>query len=156
MSWMSERAYKSPHLREGDVGGFELLEHTADLGVVGRGGDLAEALAWTATGMFSIIADLDTVASLETIHVSVDSADPEALAVDWLNELLFRFEAEGFLPKEFHMSVSETGTALEAWCVGEPVDPTRHRIRSSVKAATYHALDVSHDGEWRIRVILDI
>ena len=138
------------------MGSFELLEHTADLRVVGHGQDLAEALAWTATGMFSYIADLEAVERRETLRVSVSSTDQEALVVDWLNELLFRFEAEGFLPTEFHVSLAESGTALKAKCKGEPADWERHRIRAAVKAATYHRLQVSHDGEWHVQVVLDI
>ena len=138
------------------MGGFELLEHTADLKVVGRGKDLGEALAWIATGMFSVIADLDAVAARDTMHVSLTSSDREALAVDWLNELLFKYEAEGFLPKEFHVTVNEEGTALDADCLGEPGDPDRGLIWSVVKAATYHALEVSHNDEWRIQVVLDM
>ena len=138
------------------MGGFEYLEHTADLGVVGRGDTLAEALSYLAKGMFTVLADLDSVEPRQAIQVSVTSGDLEALAVDWLNELLFMFEGEGFLPKEFHVTVAEGGTSLEARCVGEPADPERHRIRPAVKAATYHRLQVSHDGEWRIQVILDM
>ena len=138
-----------------DMGGFELLEHTADVRIVGRGKDMAEALAWIATGMFSVIAALNAVVARDTMHVSLTSSDQGALAVDWLNELLFRYEAEAFLPREFHVTVNEAGTALDAVCVGESGDPDRHPMWSVVKAATYHALEVSHNGEWRIQVILD-
>jgi SHS2 domain-containing protein len=139
------------------MGGFELLDHTADQGLVGRGKDLPEALAWTATGMFSVIADVDAVVPRQSIHISLEAADREALAIDWLNELLFRYEAEGFLPGEYNVSVNDAGTSLEADCAGEQADPDRHRIRTAVKAATYHALEVSHtSGEWRVHVILDI
>ena len=86
----------------------------------------------------------------------VASSDREALAVDWLNDLLFRYEAEGFLPKEFEVSVDQTGTALEARCTGERADPARHRLGTAVKAATYHALKVSEGGECRVQVVLDI
>ena len=138
------------------MGGFEFLDHTADVGIIGRGDDLAEALAWTAIGMFSVMSDVDAVDPRETMYVSVTAVDREALVVNWLNELLFRYETEEFLPKEFHVSVSEAGTALEAECVGEPLDPERHQVRPVVKAATYHGLKVEHEGEWRIHVILDI
>ncbi len=138
------------------MGGFQYLEHTADLGVVSRGDDLGSALAWLAIGMFNVIADLDTVEPRETLDLSVSSVDTESLAVDWLNELLFRHEAEGFLPKEYQVTVNEAGTALEARCWGEPADEERHRLRPAVKAATYHALQVSHDDGWRIQVILDM
>ena len=138
------------------MGSFELFDHTADLGLVGRGEDLGEALAWLASGMFSVVANLEAVEPRETIRVSVNATDREALAVDWLNELLFRYEADGFLPKEFHVAIDAGETGLDADCVGEPADPQRHRLRSVVKAATYHGLQISHDGEWRIQVILDI
>lgn len=138
------------------MGRFELKEHTADLGVVGCGDDMAEALAWLATGMLTVMADLDSVSPRQSITVSVRSTDREALAVDWLNELLYRYEADGFLPKRFQVRVSEDGTELEAECLGEPADPARHSLRPAVKAATYHALEVEHNGEWRVQVILDM
>jgi SHS2 domain-containing protein len=138
------------------LGKFELLEHTADVGVIATGDSLAEALAWAARGMFSVIVEPDSVVSVSSLEVSVSSPDQEALVVDWLNELLYRYEAEGFLPGEFLVSVDETGTSLEAQCLGEPFDPERHHILTSVKAATYHELMVTHNQQWQIRVILDV
>lgn len=70
------------------MGEFTLLEHTADVAITASGDSLAEALAWLAAGMFSLIVDQDTVASSQCQHVSVVSRDRETLAVDWLNELL--------------------------------------------------------------------
>jgi len=138
------------------AGSFALLEHTADVGIVAAGDSLGEALDWLAKGMFSVIVDLDTVAPRETREVEVASGDREALVVDWLNELLYRYEAEGFLPRDFSVAVDETGNNLSARCVGEPFDEERHVVLTSVKAATYHELELSHDNEWRIQVILDV
>ena len=138
------------------MGGFELLDHTADVGVASTGSTLAGALGWLATGMFSIIVDTDGVTPRQSIQVSVESAGRETLAADWLNELLYRYEAEGFLSKEFCVTVNEEGTSLAASCHGEPYDPKRHTLGTAVKAATYHGLEASHDGQWRLRVILDV
>ena len=138
------------------MGGFEVLDHTADLRLVAHGKDLPDALAWIATGMFSVIADLDAVATRDAMRVSITSTDREALVVDWLNELLFRYETEGFLPRCFEVTVNDAGTALEARCAGEPADPARHRTSPLEKAATYHALEVKHGREWRIQVVLDV
>ena len=38
---------------------FQLIEHTADTGLVAHGESLAEAFANAAYGLFSIIAELD-------------------------------------------------------------------------------------------------
>lgn len=138
------------------AGTFELLEHTADVGMLVVSDTLNEALAWVAKGLFSLIADLDTVTIRESIEVSVTASDRQALVVDWLNELLYRYEVEGFLPREFSVTVDETGDRLWARCWGEPLDRERHQILASVKAATYHQLELSHNGQWRIRVILDV
>ena len=138
------------------MGGFEAFEHTADVGIVATGDSLAEALSWAAIGMFSIIVDLATVQPRSEIDVSLSSTDPETLAVDWLNELLFRYEADGFLPAEFRVTAGADGASLSARCLGEPVESGRHTFRTAVKAATYHDLKVTHNGTWRIQVVLDV
>jgi SHS2 domain-containing protein len=138
------------------VGAYEIMEHTADVGVIAIGETLADALSWLACGMFSIVADLDTVEPRESVEFSVQSSDIDSLAVDWLNELLYRYEAEFFLPNRFDLSVDEAGTCLTARCTGERFDTERHSMATSVKAATYHGLEVSRDDGWRIQVILDV
>ena len=138
------------------MGGFEILEHTADVGVRATGDTLAEALSWVAKGMFSVIADMDSVEPRKALEVSVPSTDADTLVVDWLNELLYRYEAEGFLLKEFDVTVDEGGKSLVGKCVGEAVDPERHVMLTAVKAATYHDLQVSHNAQWEIQVILDV
>ena len=138
------------------MGGFKLLEHTADVGVVATGDTFAEALGWLARGMLSIIVDLDGVEPREAAEVTVTSAGRDSLVVDWLNELLYRYEAEGFLPTDFDVAVSESQDSLVARCLGEAVDPERHGMLTGVKAATYHALEVSGIAEWRVQVVLDV
>lgn len=138
------------------MAGFTLVEHTADVGVSATGDSLGEALAWLAKGMFSLIVDPETVAPSQVRRVSLVSRDKESLVVDWLNELIYHCEANGFLVKECQVSAPAEGDRLEAQCHGEERDPARHRILTVVKAATYHNLSVSHDGGWQITVILDV
>ena len=137
------------------MAGYQILDHTADVGIAASGNTLAEALAFLAQGMFALIADPETIEVSGSLEFCVSSTDEEALAVDWLNELLYRYEADGFLPKEFCICVEEEGKALTARCCGEKVDPQK-RVFTQVKAATYHGLEVSHNGEWRIQVVLDV
>ena len=138
------------------MGRYEIVDHTADVGVVATGKTLSDALASLAAGMFSVVADLQTVETTESITVSLASSDRGTLVVDWLNELLFRYDAHGFLPGRFDVRVGPEETSLEATCWGEPVEPTRHTLLTDVKAATYHGLEVGHDSEWRIKVVLDV
>ena len=137
------------------MAGYQILDHTADVGIAASGDTLAEALAFLAKGMFALIANSEAVEVNDSWELFVSSSDEEALAVDWLNELLYMYEVDGFLPKEFCICVEEGGKALTACCSGETVDPQK-RVFTQVKAATYHGLEVSHNGEWRIQVVLDV
>ena len=136
--------------------GFELMEHTADVGISADGDTFADALSWVAIGMFSIIADLDLVRENSSVDVHVESSDRDSLVVDWLNELLYIFDAHQFLPKTFEVSVNQDLTVLTASCGGEPVNLDRHIFYTDVKAATYHDLQVDGGPRWNIRVVLDV
>ena len=138
------------------MGGFTLLEHTADTGISAYGDTLEEALSWLATGMFSLIVDPETVAPSCSRTISLASSDREALAVDWLNELVYEHETTGFLLKECRVTLGRGDTQLEALCHGESVDLSRHRILTVIKAATYHRLSVSHEAVWNVKVYLDV
>ncbi|MEE9199727.1 MAG: archease [Dehalococcoidia bacterium] len=137
-------------------GGFQLLEHTADVGLVARGADLKQAFAAAATGLFSIIAQPRRVQARECRHIEVEAGDKEALLVEWLNELIYLFDAHHMLFKRFDMvELTPTRLVAEAW--GEPVDPSRHRIKMGVKAATYHMLQVEREGDgYRLQVLFDV
>jgi SHS2 domain-containing protein len=138
------------------VSGFTFLEHTADVGIAATGERLEDALAWLAKGMFSLIVSLDTVVAHDCRVVSVSFRDPQTLVVDWLNELLYQYETEGFLSRDFQVSVDESSGILQAQCLGEAIDLERHRILTVVKAATYHQLEVTHQDQWYIKVVLDV
>jgi SHS2 domain-containing protein len=133
---------------------FELIEHTADTGLVAGGGTLDEAFANAAYGMFSIIAGLDNVAEKVSRRVEVDADDIEGLLFEWLNSLLYYFDVENLLFKRF--DIGEFGEKhLAADCFGEPFDPSRHRLKTGVKSATYHLLEVDRVKN-RVRVIFDV
>lgn len=133
---------------------FELIEHTADLGLAAYGRNLEEAFANAACGMFSIIAELDAVEEKVTRRVEVDSDDAESLLFEWLNSLLYYLDVETMLFKRF--DILEFGEKrLVAECYGEQYDPSRHRMKTGVKSATYHMLEVDRDRN-RVQVIFDV
>ena len=135
---------------------YEYLDHTADMSIVGHGADMEEALTSLAFGMFNSMIDIESIIPRDKIEVTVDAVDPESLVVDWLNELLFHYEVDGFIPKKLDLAVSDTGTHLEAKCIGETSDPNQRQILTVVKAATYHNLKLTHNDGWHIEVTLDI
>ena len=133
---------------------FELIEHTADLGLVACGGTLAEAFANAAYGMFSIIAGLEAVGEAESRRVEVSGDDLEGLLFEWLNSLLYLFDVAMIIFKRFDI-VELDGHRLKAVCYGEKYDPSRHQLKTGVKSATYHMLEVD-EARNRVQVIFDV
>jgi SHS2 domain-containing protein len=134
---------------------FEIIEHTADVGIIAYGRTLAELFANAAAGMMAFLIDAATVRPLERRRLTVTADDREGLLVAWLNELLVLLNGEGFIPRDYRIE-QLTDTRLEAVVLGEPVDPERHRFRLDVKAATYHQLEIRNDERWQARVIFDV
>lgn len=134
---------------------FEVIEHTADVGIVAHGRDLPELFANAARGMLHFMIKPELVRPTEERMVEVEADDIEALLVAWLNELLIVLNAHSFIPSTFHVEELEP-TRLKARLQGETVDPSRHRFSLDVKAATYHALEISRTNGWSARVIFDI
>ena len=133
---------------------FQLIEHTADIGLVAYGENLGKAYANAAYGMFSIIAELGNVKEKESRSVEAAADDRESLLFEWLNCLLYLFDVEHLLLKRFDIQ-QFTGTSLKAVCRGEPYQPGRHQLKLGVKSATYHLLRVDAR-ENRVQVILDV
>jgi len=135
---------------------FDVVEHTADTGIVAYGSDMPEAFANAAYGMFSLMADLRQVREETSRYIEAEASDREGLVVSWLNELLYIFDAERIIFRRFDI-LQVTNTRLKADAHGEKVDASRHKLRGGVKAATYHMLQVSEGkGRYRIRVIFDV
>lgn len=135
---------------------FEVMEHTADTGIIAYGRDMPEAFANAAYGMFSLMADLRQVREETSRYVEAEASDTESLVVSWLNELLYTFDVERIIFRRFDI-LDFTGTRLRADAYGEKADASRHRLKGGVKAATYHMLKVTErrDG-CSIQVIFDV
>jgi len=135
---------------------FELLDHTADIGLRARGGTLAELLVTCAEGMFAVLVEEGEIREDTAVEIVVEAEDAEELVHAWLRELLFRFSAEGLVFGRFE--VQEAGPRrLRAVCHGEPFDPERHQGGAEIKAVTYHDFKVEHDqGGWVAEVLFDI
>ena len=151
---------------------FEILDISGDVGLKAYGKNLKEAFVNAAIGMYSLITDLEMVKEQKVIGVSSESDSIEGLLVSWLNELIFHFDAYGFIGKkivmtEFPSSLTlpprgggpggEEAYGLKVSLSGEDFDPEKHESKLLIKAATYHRLKVqktNHD--WEINVIFDI
>lgn len=133
---------------------FQIIEHTADIGLIANGHSLAEAFANAAYGLFSFIAELKMVREKESRRVEIHEDDTEALLFEWLNHLLYIFDVDMLLLKRFDITDFD-GSSLTATCYGEKYDPSRHQLKMGVKSATYHMLKVDREKN-QVHVIFDV
>ncbi|MEE9400125.1 MAG: archease [Dehalococcoidales bacterium] len=133
---------------------FQLIEHTADIGLIAYGQSLAKAFANAAYGLFSIITELKTVKEVESRQLEISEEDTETLLFEWLNSLIYLFDVEMLLFKRFDVR-DFNGHKLRATCYGEKYNPSRHQLKLGVKAATYHMLKVDREKN-QVRVIFDV
>jgi SHS2 domain-containing protein len=136
--------------------GYRQLPHTADLAWRLWAGSLPELFEIAACALTSTMTDRRYLRRREKREIAVESPDREALLVDWLNRLLYLFDVDGFLGREFHIiSLTDRRLAASAW--GEGFDPERHPEKTAIKAATYHHLEIGpRDDGWQATVILDL
>jgi SHS2 domain-containing protein len=136
------------------MGGYEILEHTADVGLRAHGNDLAECFSQAAAALVEIIG-IARPGSGRRFAIELSADDTGALLVDWLSEILYLHDVH------------------DAVVGGVTVDTVSgHELRGSVtlaprgdadiegvqvKAVTYHQLSVQRSGEgWVAEVYLDI
>jgi len=135
---------------------FEILDHTADIGLLVYGEDLKSLFENAGEAFFNLITDLKKVRLRTERKIEIRRESLERLMVDWLNELLYLHDVENLLFKGFHVeSVGEEG--LKAKVKGEFFQEGVHVIKTGVKAVTYHQLEVLQEKDrWRARIIFDL
>jgi len=134
---------------------FDIVNHTADVGIVAYGADISQAFVNAARALFSLITELDDVEEVLYRDTELTASDEESLLVEWLNELIYLFDAEGIIFKRFDITKLNP-TRLKARSYGEKVDSSKHKLKTGVKAATYHMLKVDKDNGCKVQVLFDI
>jgi len=135
---------------------FEIIDHTADVGIIAYGADVKDLFSNAALALFSLITELESIEEKLHFDLKVSSEDRDSLLVEWLNELIYLFDVEHILFNRFDIE-SLTHNQLKAVCYGETFDPVKHKIKMGIKAATYHMLKLDKNGGgYKAQIIFDI
>lgn len=133
---------------------YEIVEHTADIGIETSGGTFAEAIGNAAFGMFDLMYDLSSISARVSVVFEMSAALPSELLVDVLSELLLRSETDDLVFTEFR--IHEAGRHVTVDAAGASTLGLELR-GPPIKAVTYHELKCEpFDGAWKIRVIFDV
>lgn len=140
----------------GGRGSYSFFDHTADVGVDVAAPTLEGLFETAAAALFELLVEAGELAPRVDRHVTVKGTDHEELLVRWLAELLYLHNTEGLLFARFRIS-DLSGGRLVGMASGELYDPSRHRVKTEIKAVTYHQVSVKRDdGVWRARVVFDV
>ena len=135
---------------------FEPFEHDADLGLRVRGRSFEELCANAARGMVQLMVDPAAVRPVQDVRLQAEGDDAEMLLVDWLNQILFAFEVDRFVPAQVEVTAAGAGR-LQGLLRGETLDESRHETRHAIKAVTYHRLSVRKTGEgYEVSIVFDV
>ena len=135
---------------------YELIDHTADIGVKSYGKTLSEAFENAAKAMFDIITDNSEIESVGQYNIELESTDLEQLVVDFLSELLYLNSAKNLVFGFFKVELDEKNSKLSAVICGEKFNLSKHKIGAEIKAVTYHILEVKSKKPYRVQVLFDI
>lgn len=135
---------------------YELIDHTADVGVKAYGKNLSEAFVNAAKGMFDIITDNSEIESVGQYDLELEAPDLEQLLVDFLSELLYLNSAKNQVFGFFIVDLDEKNKKLSAKIFGEKFDLSKHKIGAEIKAVTYHILEVRNKRPYHVQVLFDI
>lgn len=135
---------------------FEIMEHTADIGIRAFGRTLPEVYENAARGMLELIAPPSSVRSVEEETITAAGADAVDLLVVWLHELLVAFDGRKRVFAEVRVD-QLADWRLSATLKGEALDRARHELGMEIKGVTYHGARVERtESGWIAEVLFDI
>ncbi|MEW6009497.1 MAG: archease [Candidatus Omnitrophota bacterium] len=138
---------------------YELIDHTADIGIKAYGKDLKELFANAAVAMFEIIATRSpshqvTKSSAKKINIEKEADKLEDLLVSWLDELLYLFSTKNIVFNKFDIKELDE-KHIKATASG--LDSKNYKLKTEIKAVTYHMLETKcKSGYCEASVIFDV
>lgn len=132
---------------------YILVDHTADMMVRAFGETLEECYANAGYALFDQTVDLSGIGTSEETEFRVSGIDDEDRLYSLLSELLFIEDCDNLILKE--IEVEFDGDDVVCRDRGETLDRSRHRIRSEIKAVTYHMMEVDRETP-SVTVLFDV
>lgn len=134
--------------------GFEILEHTADVGIRATGATIEDVFQQTTMGLVDI-AGIAATGGGERVPIDLAADDDGALLVDWLSEVLWLHDSRDALIESVAVESVRDGRVWGFVTLVPRGD--RAAEGTQVKAITYHRLRVEEttDG-WLAEVYVDV
>ena len=137
---------------------YKVFDHTADLGVEISGKTQADLFSHAALALFDLMVDARDMEVSEFREITIEGADMTDLFVNFLREILYLFNSEGFVLTSCRIiRIDDDERRLTAEISGGRYNSIQHRVKTEIKAVTYHQASVRNMAErWLGRVVFDV
>ena len=141
---------------------YEIIEHTADIGIKVYGKNLEALFFNAARAMFEIMLEvvkkkpIFQKAEHKKFLLNKQGNNLEEVLVAWLSEILYLFSTEGLIMEKTDIERLDS-KSVQAELRGIIFNPDSYRIKTEIKAVTYHELEIKQtDHGYEAQVIFDV
>ncbi len=143
---------------------YEFLDHTADAKFRAYGSNIEISFCNAALAMFSLLIEPEKVKTNLTKKINIKSKKKESLLYDFLEELLFLLDTEGFLlhdVKDLKIKFFENSFFLTCKVMGDHASNYKD-IHGNIKSITYNDMIITEnfssipDKKIMLQVVLDL
>ena len=136
---------------------FEYLEHTADVKFRAYGKTVEEAFTNAALALTPLLTD-DTVKPISKHKICVESHNKEALLYDFLDEILFQLDVEGFLlAKVDDLMIEESKKGFKLTATAWFDRHKNYECHGNLKSVTYNDMFIKEEqNNCVVQVVIDV
>lgn len=138
---------------------YTFVDHTADIAVDIRGKSLSELFTASAYAWLEAITEQSTNSS-ETKIISLGDENLEVLLVSFISELNFFYQSDKWIMssiQKIDIDRKDDLWNLSAVVLGGNFDRNKFKLKSEIKAVTYHQMKIKEvDGDYSTRIVFDI
>ncbi|MEK6894423.1 MAG: archease [Nanoarchaeota archaeon] len=132
---------------------FEFLEHTGDLKFRAYGNSLNEMFENCALAVSSVFSRGKKIKALSKKEISLSGKDKESILYKYIEEIIYLFDAEGFVISRADVELSDG--KLNATAYGD--DSSNYKDLDAIKSPTYAEMYVKEkNGSWVCQVVVDV
>ena len=131
---------------------YRVIRKSSELSIRLSADSLPQILAEAGAALFDLLVDMSAVEARESVTLEVEGLDNDDLIANWMRELLYEYQASGFMLKEF--DIQQAGEFMvRAEARGEKYDPDRHEEREAIGAVDERLTHLGKMGaQWTAQV----
>lgn len=135
---------------------YTFLDHTADIKFIVKSKRLNKAFIDSASALLKVINKNKKVKTRTKKSITLSSDSLENLLYNFLEEIIFRLDAEDFILKKIkNFKINQENLILSCEFIGGSAKDSN--IKNNVKAITYDSFKIKKEKNlWRVTCILDV